>query len=331
MVGFAVVGLGMGRGRARLVSETGGAELVAVVDLNAELAREVGEELGCHWSADLGEVLGRHDVDAVLVMTPSGLHAKIGIQAVEAGKHVVTTKPMDVTVAACDRLIAAADTAGVKLAVDYQSRYVDTNFRVATALRQGWLGKPILGEVRFKWFRSGEYFEHSGGWRGTWAMDGGGSLANQGSHLLDLLLWFMGEPSRVYAETDIANHDIETEDLGMAILNFTSGAKGTILGTTTFPESVYFSAEVHGTEGGVIIEAALDGTSRVFGEGLEERLNAIENPLHNIVEDVVSCLDQGTELRVDGREGRRTVALLEDLYRSSREGRPVDCRRSSDD
>ena len=324
MTGFAVVGLGMGRNRARQVVETEGAELRAVVDLNEALAREVGAEMGCEWCSDLDDVLGRGDVDVVFVMTPSGLHAKIGVQAITAGKHVVTTKPMDVSTAACDELIRAADAAGVLVGVDYQSRYVDNNVRVAAALAQGMLGKPILGEVRFKWFRSQDYFEHGNGWRGTWAMDGGGSLANQGSHLIDLLLWFMGTPTRVYGETAIMSHEIETEDIGQAILNFESGAKGGILGTTTFPDSPYFSAEVHGTEGGVLIDAALSGEMRVFGDGLEEKLQAIDNPLANVVEDVVSALNEGTPLRVDGREGRRTVALLENIYRSSREGKAVD-------
>jgi predicted dehydrogenase len=238
----------------------------------------------------LDDVLGRGDVDVVFVMTPSGLHAKIGVQAITAGKHVVTTKPMDVSTAACDELIRAADAAGVLVGVDYQSRYVDNNVRVAAALAQGMLGKPILGEV----------------------------------HLIDLLLWFMGTPTRVYGETAIMNHEIETEDIGQAILNFESGAKGGILGTTTFPDSPYFSAEVHGTEGGVLIDAALSGEMRVFGDGLEEKLQAIHNPLANVVEDVVSALNEGTPLRVDGREGRRTVALLENIYRSSREGKAVD-------
>lgn len=325
MIGFAVVGLGMGRSRARQVKETPGAELKMVVDLNAELAEKVGQELGCPWTAELEDALGQGGVDVVMVMTPSGLHARVGVEAARAGKHVITTKPMEVSTAACDQLIAVAQAAGVKLAVDYQSRYVDNNFRVAEALRQGWLGAPILGEVRFKWFRSQDYFQHNQGWRGTWAMDGGGSLANQGSHLLDLLLWFMGEPARVYAETAIMNHQIETEDLGMAILNFRSGAKGAILGTTTFPASVYFSAEVHGTGGGVLIDAALEGKMRVFGEGLEEKLNSIQNPLHSTAEDMVSALENGTPLRVDGREGRRTVALLEALYASARQGSPVEC------
>ena len=241
----------------------------------------------------------------------------------EAGKHVITTKPMDVSTAACDELIEAAGKTGVLCGVDYQSRYVDNNYRVAEALKQGWLGTPILGEVRFKWFRSQEYFDRSGGWRGTWEMDGGGSLANQGAHLLDLLCWFMGDATIVYGEMAIVNHEIQTEDIGLAILNFKSGAKGTVLGTTTFPESVYFSAEVHGSEGGVLVDDALRGEIRTFGEGLEERLMAVENPIHSIVEDVVSAVRKGTPLRVDGPEGRRTVALLEAIYISAREGRPL--------
>ena len=315
----------MGRKRARQVKETEGAELTVVVDLNTELAEQVAGELGCDWTADLDDALGRNDVDVVFVMTPSGLHGKVGIEAARAGKHVITTKPMDVSTANCDRLVAAAEEAGVLLGVDYQSRYVDSNFRVAEALRMGWLGQPILGEARFKWYRSHEYFERGGGWRGTWAMDGGGSLANQGSHLIDLLLWFMGEPVRVYAETAIVNHQIETEDIGLAILNFKSGAKGTILGTTTFPTSAYFGVEVHGTEGAVLIDDALDGSMRVFGDGLEERLNSIENTIPNIVADVVSAVENGNELRVNGHEGRRTIALLEQIYASARKGEAVIC------
>ena len=324
MTGFAVVGLGMGRNRAKQVLETVGAELRLVVDLNEDLAREVGGEMGCDFCTDLGEALGRADVDVIVVMTPSGLHAKISVEAIQAGKHVITTKPMDVSTKACDELINAADAAGVLVGVDYQSRYVDNNYRVAEGLKLGMLGKPILGEVRFKWFRSQDYFEHGNGWRGTWAMDGGGSLANQGSHLIDLLLWFMGVPTTVYGETAIMNHDIETEDVGQAIVNFSSGAKGGILGTTTFPASPYFSAEVHGSEGGVLLDAVLSGEMRVFGEGLEEKLQSIENPIANVVEDMVSALQNGTQLRVDGREGRRTVALLENIYRSAREGKKLD-------
>ena len=324
MVGFAVVGLGMGHNRSRIIQDTDGAELKLVVDLDENRLRKVSSELGVKGTTDLDAALNRDDVDVVMVMTPSGTHADLGIQAARAGKHVITTKPMDVSTEACDRLIAACDEAGVLCGVDYQSRYVDNNYRVAEALRQGWLGKPILGEVRFKWFRAPSYFAASGGWRGTWKMDGGGSLANQGAHLLDVLCWFMGDPVSVYGEMAIMNHEIETEDIGLAIVNFESGAKGTVAGTTTFPTSIYFCAEVHGTDGGVLIDDVLSGNMRVFGEGLQERLAAVENPLHNIAQDVVSAVERKTRLRVDGREGRRTVALLEAIYTSARAGTPIE-------
>ena len=321
MVNFAVVGLGMGNNRARMIKNTDGAELKCVVDLQADLAKKTAENLDTDWGTDLDDVLGRADIDCVMVMTPSGTHAEIGIRVAKAGKHVITTKPMDVSTQACDQLIAACDEAGVKLAVDYQSRYVDNNYRVAEALRRGWLGRPILGEVRFKWFRSDDYFEHNGGWRGTWQMDGGGSLANQGAHLLDVISWFMGDFESAYGEMAIMNHDIETEDIGLAIVHFKNGAKGVIVGTTTFPTNAYFSAEVHGTDGGILIEDVLNGKMRVFGEGLEERLQQINNPIHNIIEDFVKAVEEGGNVRVDGREGRRTVALLEKIYESARTGK----------
>ena len=320
-----MVGLGMGRNRAGMIKETAGAELKIVIDLNAALAAEAAEELGCDWSSNLDDALGRPDVDVVMIVTPSGTHAELGIKVVEAGKHLIVTKPMDVSVEACDRLIAAGETAGVKIGVDYQSRYVDENVRVASALKDGCLGKPILGEVRFKWFRSDEYFAHGGGWRGTWRMDGGGSLANQGAHLVDILLWFMGDPERVYGETAIMNHEIETEDIGLAIVNFTSGAKGTVMGTTTFPTDAYFGAEVHGTAGAILIDDVLTGKMQIIGDGLEQRLNGYENRLHSVIEDMVTVLETDGDMRVNGREGRRTVALLEAIYASARTGETVAC------
>lgn len=326
MIRFAVVGLGMGRGRAQMVTETEGAELTAVVDLNEELAKTVGEELGCSWTTGLEEVLGRTDIDVVMIMTPSGLHADLGVKAAAAGKHVVVTKPMDVSTSACDRLIEACDAAGVMLAVDYQSRYVDGNCRIAEAISRGWLGDLILGEARFKLYRGAEYFRSGTGWRGSWEMDGGGSLANQGAHLLDMLLWFMGDVVRVYAETALMQHDIETEDLGMVILNFASGAKGGLVGTTTFPQEAYWSFEVHGTKGGFLVDDMLKGEYRVFGSDLESQMKheGDGSSVHNVIEDVVSHLEKSTPVRVDGTEGRRSVALLEAIYSSARKGSPVD-------
>ena len=158
-------------------------------------------------------------------------------------------------------------------------------------------------------------------------MDGGGSLANQGSHLIDLLLWFMGEPERLYAETAIPHPRYRDRGISAWPSSIFAAAPGERLSAPLpFRETnAYFSAEVHGTEGGVLIDEALDGTCRIIGEGLEEKLNAIENPFESAIADMVHCLDHDSTPRIDGREGRRTVALLEDIYRSSREGARVDC------
>ena len=164
---------------------------------------------------------GRSDVDVVLVIDPewaTRIHRRRGPQCRQARNHHQAHGRQHQSLRRADR--RGRRGVALLLGVDYQSRYVDNNYRVAEALRQGLLGKPILGEVRFKWFRSQEYFEHSGGWRGTWAMDGGGSLANQGSHLIDLLLWFMGVPKTVYGETAIMNHDIRDRGYWSGYLNF---------------------------------------------------------------------------------------------------------------
>lgn len=323
-VRFAVVGLGMGRNRSRMVKATKGVELSLVVDMDEERARSVGEELDVPWALSLEDALCRDDIEVVFVLTPSGTHADIGIEIAKSGKHVITTKPMDVSVEACTRLIRACEEAGVHLLVDFQSRYVQGNIAVQRAMAEGWLGKPILGEFRFKWYRSQEYYDDRGGWRGTWSMDGGGSLANQGVHGLDLLTWVMGPVTSVYARTYIANHDIETEDLGLVMLDFTSGARGAITTTTTFPgvagDGPYYSLEVHGTDGGVLLDDCLAGTGRYFvQEDIRERLQAVPNPVTSIVEDAVNVIRHGAKPAVDGREGRSTVALLEAIYRSARE------------
>lgn len=325
-VNFAVVGLGMGRNRAQVVKGTQGAHLVAVVDIDEERARRVGTELNVPWTLSLEEALRKYpEIDCVFVLTPSGLHAEVAVQAARAGKHVITTKPMDVTVAACNRLIRACEKAKVHLMVDFQSRYVDANVQLAHAVHEGWLGRPLVGEFRFKWWRSQAYFDDRGGWRGTWKLDGGGSLANQGVHGLDFLIWVMGDVTRVTARTAILNHKIETEDVAFAILDFANGAKGAVTTTTTFPEaSPYYSLEVHGTQGGVLMEDALGGTGRyLLPADVKERMAQVPNPVHSIVEDAIRVIRDGAQPAVDGREGRRTVQLLESIYRSARTGRTV--------
>lgn len=331
-VGFAVVGLGMGRGRAQTVAATAGARLVTVVDINESLAEKVGRELDCKWTAKLEDALDDDAVDVVLILTPSGLHGEMAIRVLEAGKHAITTKPMEVTLAKCDAMIAAAEKAGKLLGVDFETRYRDPCQKIRYALDHGHFGQPILAEARLKWYRSQKYYDSGGGWRGTWKLDGGGALANQSIHGIDLILWLMGRPKRVHARTGTFAHQIETEDLGMAMIDFASGAVGTILGTTTFPADACWKIEIHGSEGGAVVDFSGE-TKWFFLDGMadrQEKLQRLTAP-QNIVEDVISALCHGTPLLCDGDQGRLSIELLTAVYESARNGGlPVDLPQESD-
>jgi UDP-N-acetyl-2-amino-2-deoxyglucuronate dehydrogenase len=320
VVRFAVIGMGMGRSRSRMVAQTEGAALQLVCDVREERVRPVAEELGCAWTQSLEEVLARDDVDVVDVMLPSGLHGDVAIQAMRAGKHVITTKPMDVSLAKADAMIACAEETGRILAVDFESRYERSWQQIKTAIDGGLFGKMVLGEARLKWWRAQSYYSNSG-WRGTWAMDGGGALANQTVHFIDLLQWLMGDVEEVLAGYYGAHtHQIETEDLGMGMLRFKSGAMGAVLGTTTFPKSPYAGVEVHGEQGGAIL---LDGEPSWHFLDDARRPPEATPRVRNVIEDVVSAVRNGTPVAVDGREGRKSLALLDGIYTAARERRPV--------
>jgi UDP-N-acetyl-2-amino-2-deoxyglucuronate dehydrogenase len=320
-VRFGVVGMGMGRSRARTVSQTAGAKLQMVCDLREDRVRPVGEELGCEWTTSLEAVLGRDDVDVVMVMLPSGLHGDVAIQVMRSGKHAITTKPMEVTLAKADAMIACAQETGRILAVDFESRYERSWQQMKAAIDGGLFGKMVLGEARLKWWRAQSYYSDSG-WRGTWAMDGGGSLANQTVHFIDLLVWLMGDVAEVLAGYYGAHtHAIETEDLGMGMLRFTSGAMGAVLGTTTFPKSPYAGLEVHGEQGGAILTFQGEPSWYFLEEG--QQPPEVTPRVRNVIEDVASAVRDGTPVAVDGREGRRSLELLTGIYTAARERRPV--------
>ncbi|HID06720.1 MAG TPA: Gfo/Idh/MocA family oxidoreductase [Armatimonadetes bacterium] len=322
-IGFAVVGLGMGRSRAHLIAQTDGANLVAVCDIREERARQVAEELGCDAVTDYHDLLMRDDVDVVMVMTPSGMHADVAIDTLNAGKHAIITKPMEVSLERADAMIETADKTGKLLAIDFEARYFPTMVRIKRAIDDGMFGKLILGEARLKWFRSQEYYTKSG-WRGTWRYDGGGSLANQTIHLIDLLIWFMGDVEEVSAaHCGVYAHEIETEDLGMAMLRFKNGAVGAILGTTTFPRDTYSGVEIHGVDGGVIAHVFIGDVEQWFFRDETRQPPDVQPRVSNVIEDVVTALRTGTPVEVDGREGRRSLEVLTAIYTSAREQRPV--------
>lgn len=322
-IGFGVVGLGMGAARAKLIAKTDGARLVAVADIREDRAFSIASELSCDAVTDYRKLLERDDIDVIMVMTPSGMHAEVAVDSLNAGKHVIVTKPMEVTLERADRMIEAAERNGRLLAVDFEARYYPTMLRIKRAIEEGLLGKLILAEARLKWYRSQEYYSKSG-WRGTWRYDGGGSLSNQTIHLIDLLLWLAGDVEEVQAaHIGVYAHEIETEDLGIAMLKFANGAVGTVVGTTTFPQDAYSGIEIHGTDGGVIAHVFVGDIEKWFFRDTERKPPDVEPMVRNVIEDVLSALMKGTKVAVDGKEGRRSIELLTAIYMSAMQGRSV--------
>ncbi|HZP81384.1 MAG TPA: Gfo/Idh/MocA family oxidoreductase, partial [Chthonomonadaceae bacterium] len=229
VVRFAIVGSGMGYDRARKAASTPGAQLVAICTLDPERGRRAAEELGCELMDDYAALLAREDIDVVGILTPSGWHCDFAIQALKAGKHVFTTKPMDIRLEKCDAAIRAAQEAGKVFAVDFESRYAPINHQIRQAVRSGALGRVFSAELRMKWYRTQGYYDGGtpAGWRSRLETEGG-SAANQAVHYLDLLQWWLGPVQSLQGRMGTFTHKIETEDNTQALLTFASGAWGLV-------------------------------------------------------------------------------------------------------
>jgi predicted dehydrogenase len=314
-LGFAVVGLGMGRNRAREVVATPGAKLVAVCDINEERLARVVAEHGCEGTTNYHELLTRDDIDVIYVMTPSGLHAKVAIDAAQAGKHVITTKPIETTLEKADAMIDACAQAGVRLLVDFGNRYNADANKIKAALEQKLFGELILAEARLKWYRADAYYNESWQqWHGSWELDGGGSLINQTVHYVDLLCWFMGAPETVRGRIGVYNHDIESEDMSLAMLHYPNGAEGVIVCTTTFPKTQPAGVEIHGTKGAVIYQKGQIAFWQVDGDVEAPPCPACA------ADDMVRTLRENQPLWCDGPEGRKSLSLIQAVYESAQHG-----------
>jgi len=333
-VRFGIVGTGMiGKYHAQAIRESAGAELIAVCRSNPGQTEAASKEYGVPCAPDYEALLARPDVDAVCIATPSGLHASQVIAAARAGKHVLVEKPMALSIGDADAMIAACAQADVRLGVALQRR-TDPTFRaVRAAIEAGDLGNLVLGTTTVPYVRPQSYYD-SAAWRGTWAQDGGGALMNQGIHLADLLLWFMGDVAEVDARAATLAHEIEVEDCVTARLTFASGALGTLVATTAAAPGFPHRVEVYGTRGGLQIEGEdvvrWDGETpaRVVPRGAAPAAagagaapTGIKHEGHvRLVTDLVAAIAEGRAPIVSGGEGRRSLALVLAVYESARTG-----------
>jgi predicted dehydrogenase len=342
--GFAVVGLGMGRSHCKAITKAPGARLVAVCDTDAERLGLAATEYGCKAYGDYSELLADDEVQVVNIATPSGMHAQMGVQAAAAGKHLIVEKPADIKPQRVDELIAAGKKYGVQIAGIFQARLDPLNIRIREAIQQGKLGKLIGVHGHLPWYRKQSYYEGPHGkWKGTWGMDGGGSLMNQGVHTVDLLQWLAGPVEAVMGMYGVFDHEVEAEDQSVAILRFKNGALGTLYTTTcAYPgydqrlmlygsggsivklHSELESWKLLGDEGGVEEQEML----KIYGankdtSGASDPMAVGFNGHTQIIIDMYESLAAGRAPLITLDSARHAVEIINAIYESARTGKEV--------
>jgi predicted dehydrogenase len=311
-------------------------------DTVPEMARSRSAEFGARAYATLEELLSDSKVHAVSICTPSGTHMDPAVAAARAGKHVMVEKPIEITTERVDAIIRACREAGVTLGAIFPRRFQESSRVVKAAIDHGRFGRIVLADVAIKWYRSQEYYD-KGGWRGTWKLDGGGALMNQGIHGIDLLQWLMGGIREVSAFTATLAHErIEVEDTAVAAVRFANGALGGILGTTGAWPGTRIRIEIVGIKGSVVLEDETILTWRFQDEGPadedirqkygRESLSgggagdprAISFEGHRLqFEDFVGAIRTKRRPYCSGEDARAAVAVITSIYCAAREGRPV--------
>jgi UDP-N-acetyl-2-amino-2-deoxyglucuronate dehydrogenase len=318
----------------RAVLDVPGLVPVAIHGRNADRVAALASRYDLAVAPTLEDLLAR-DIGLLCLGSPSGVHADEIAAAATRRCHVLTEKPLDISLERCDAALEAAENAGIAVGLFFQDRCTPAFRDLKVALDAGRLGTPLLVEARVKWYREPSYYAGSR-WRGTWALDGGGALMNQGIHTVDLLVWLLGDVSRVSARAATLVHDIEVEDTVVATLEFANGAVGTLLATTAAYPGYPRRLEITGTEGTVLVEqdrvARWDLKSGVetpdtAGAGNASGTTAVvadASPHRRVMEDFVEALRVGRPPACSGREGRRSVAVVSAIYESARRGTPVD-------
>jgi len=335
---FALVGCGrIAKRHSELLGlgQIPNASLSAVCDIKAEKAKAIGQKMNVPYYNNMHEMMEKEPSDVVVVLSESGLHANHVETLSKYGKHIIVEKPMALSLPDADRMIAACSNARVKLFVVKQNRFNVPVIKLREAFEQGRFGKIVMGTVRVRWSRTQQYYDQDA-WRGTWAMDGG-VLANQASHHVDLLEWFLGKPVSVFAIAKTASVNIEAEDTAAVLLKFENGAFGIIEATTAVrPKDLEGSISILGEKGTVVIEGFAVNKIKTwnFTPPQSTDVNILENYSVNptniygfghqaYYKHVVNSIQNNTNQMVDGKEGRKSLELISAIYQSIETGHEV--------
>ena len=331
----ALVGCGrISKNHFDAIAKVDGLEVSAVCDIVESRAQEAGAALGVPYFTSYDTMLREATCDVVTIATPSGLHPEHGIAAARAGKHVVSEKPMAISLKGADALVKACDDAGVQLFVVKQNRLNPSIQLLRRAIDKGRFGRIYMANATVRWARPQEYYDQAP-WRGTWEFDGG-AFMNQASHYVDLVQWLVGPVESVIAKTATLARRIEAEDSGVAVLKFRSGALGCIeVSMLTYPKNLEGSITILGETGTVkiggtavnkveswqfsdyddddkTVDAASTSPPSVYGFGHE-----------GYYRNVLEVLRGGAKADTDGRGGRKSLELILGIYESARTGAEV--------
>lgn len=341
-IGYAVLGLGIGMAHADAAYASREADLVAVCDIDqTRLDRAARAYPGVVCYRDFEQLLADDRVDIISVCLPSAMHADFAVRCMEAGKHVLVEKPLDITPERALMIEEARRRTGRVCGVVHQNRFNADMYPIREALEAGRLGRLILGTFAVKWYREQSYYDR-GGWRGTWEMDGGGSLMNQSIHTVDLMQWLMGEVESVTSTMSIAEHDIQTEDITASVLKFKNGATATFVSTTCAYPGISTEICLYGTGGSIEADADKLKTWRLkdaededaeesdmlerFGGGNMAAVAQEPSRLFGhaqVVEDMIAAVKEGRDPEVLPMEAIKSVQIVDAVYRSARTGQTV--------
>jgi len=327
-INVGILGCGnIARTHADSLKKIENAVLRGVADTNAESCKAFADAYGTTAYQSYDAMLADESIDIVSICVPSGFHEQSAIKALKAGKHVIVEKPMAITTEGCDAIIRASEDSGCMVTVISQLRFSDNIKRIKALLDEGRFGKILSADLSMKYWRDPAYFSQSS-WRGTKSVDGGGALMNQGIHGVDLLVHLLGEPRLVGAKSKTLYHDIEVEDLSMAVVEFENGALGSIHASTCLSPGFSRKLKIYGTNGYVVIcedsieELMLDGklieldSQEVTNQDSARSHVLTQTDLHVCqISNMVNAVVGKEELYIGVKEGKKAVKLICDIYK----------------
>ncbi|MEN6356167.1 MAG: Gfo/Idh/MocA family oxidoreductase [Armatimonadota bacterium] len=334
---FGIIGAGnVASLHAEAISRIEQARFVGATAIPFDAARSFAEKHDARAYKSVDDIAADPDIDIVTICTPSGLHAGQAVKLLESGKHVIVEKPLAISLDGADAVIDAANRTGMKLGVVSQRRYDPALAAIKSAVDRGQFGKLVLLNGHVHYYRESDYYSSSN-WRGTWNMDGGGALMNQGIHAVDLIRWIGGPVKSIYSNARTLHHDIEVEDTLVASLEFENGTLGTIEATTCAYPGLHVRIEIMGDAGTAIIEDSdvvywklkdeapcpILSKDSSIGSGANSPMAFSAAGHIAQFEDFISAVDEDRKPAIDGIEGRKAVEIVLGAYASSRAGKPI--------